>query len=92
VGNQYRSIINKQGTLLPGPNNIIKIACSFFLSFLSGRLFISFLFQESACKSAGTKHALLYHFSVVAVMRTGQQQGFSGVAVNGNPLHHMAKH
>lgn len=57
---------------MPGPNNIIKIVCSFFLSFLSGRLFISFMFQESTWKSKGTECALLQHFSIGAVMRTGR--------------------
>lgn len=40
------------------------------------------MFQVFACKSAGTKHALLCHFSVVAVMRTGQQEGLLWTATH----------
>lgn len=47
---------------------------------MSGSVFISFMFQESAYKSAGTKNALLYHFSI-AVLNSIFNSDFQQCAV-----------
>lgn len=78
-----RSITNKQGILVPCPSNRIEISCLLF-SFMSGSVFISFMFQESPYKSSGTNHALLCHFSIAVVLKTTCSLG-----PNGHQLLHM---